>query len=59
MTFLNVNFETQKTTLQSFDRIAKKISNLVDDEKHKKLLWLEVFKSQMKEESNRLKKRKG
>jgi hypothetical protein len=26
MTFLNVNFETQKTTLQSFDRIAKKIS---------------------------------
>lgn len=26
MTFLNVNFETQETTLQSFDRIADKIS---------------------------------
>lgn len=40
----------------NYPEIAKKISNLVDDEKHKKLLWLEVFKSQMKEESHRLKK---
>lgn len=41
----------------NYPEIAKKIANIIkDDDKLKKHLWLEVFKQQMKDESERVKK---
>jgi len=46
MTFLNVNFETEATTLESFDRIADKISkdiNLKINDNHYRLVDFEFY----------------
>lgn len=56
LAIMGKNDEGVKIALENnYPDIAKKIANNVDDEKQKKLLWLEVFKHLMKEESEKQK----